>query len=567
MTTNGAPRLLVDIQTVQGGFFGNRGIRRYVLGLTRALLDRAVVRAVLVNPGRPWLEEFPPELRDVEEMSWTTRRRLRELDDGATAYVMSSPFERTSPVDAALPSYVVESGMPIVAVLYDLIPEIVDVYPPSLMSEYRARRQLVKEVDLVLTLSEHVRRDALDRLGVAPERVSVIGAAAADFFRPARPGEQPEHLLAARTPRITRPFVLSVTGWLVHKNVERLVEAWSRLTPGIRRSHQLVLTCPLPPGGEEAWNSLAAGFGLGPDDVVVTGRVDDDVVRALYQRAELAVLPSFEEGFGLPVLEAARCACPVITSSTSSLPEVLAWEPSTFPPHDVDAMADTIERGLLDPLFRADLHAAGDLAARRHTWGRVGDKTVHACNSAPSPRRSRQGARLRLAVVGTLTPSPTPATNAIDRIAAVPHRLCDVHRFDTGEVARMSASAEVSDDSAGTGAHPGRALGQVRDPWGYDAIVYLVDRHPTVELRELARAYPGVVWFLEAPEDRLVVNELTQNSSLIVRSHDVPAMAIEPGPFDRAMPSTIAPRHGPPRAEALLETLGLPVRPVRQPTR
>ena len=97
--------LLVDVQTAQGGFFGNRGIRRYALGFARALLDRGNARALLVNPGRPWLEEFPAELLNVDEVSWTTRRRLRELDsDGGATYVMTSPFERTSPGDAALPS-------------------------------------------------------------------------------------------------------------------------------------------------------------------------------------------------------------------------------------------------------------------------------------------------------------------------------------------------------------------------------------------------------------------------------------------------------------------------------
>ena len=148
------PSLLVDIQTAQQGFFGNRGIRRYALGLARALQAHGAVRALLLNPERPWQESSASEIRDLGELSWTTRRRLRELDDGdPTAYVMTSPFERTDPVDSAVPGYVVESRMPLIAVLYDLIPEVVDVYPPSLMPAYWARRQLVKEADLLLTLN------------------------------------------------------------------------------------------------------------------------------------------------------------------------------------------------------------------------------------------------------------------------------------------------------------------------------------------------------------------------------------------------------------------------------
>jgi glycosyltransferase involved in cell wall biosynthesis len=542
------PRLLVDIQTVQGGFFGNRGIRRYALGLSRALLDRRLAGALLLNPGRPWLEELPPELRDVDEITWTTRRRLRDLDDGAvTGFVMTSPFERTSPPDAALPSYVVESGIPIIAVLYDLIPEIVDVYPPSLMSEYEERRELIKDVDLVLTLSEHVRGDAMRRLGMPAERVSVIGAAVSGFFRPALPGERPVDVLAERAPGITRPFALSVTGWLAHKNVERLIEAWSRQSREVRRSHQLVLTCPLPPGGEEAWNELAVGLGLRPGDVVVTGRVDDVVLRALYQRAELLVLPSFEEGFGLPVLEAARCGCPAITSSASSLPEVLDWAPSTFPPHHVDTMAATIERGVLDPVFRADLRAAGDVAAQRHTWDRVAERTVQACDPMPAPRRARRTPPPRLALVGRLTP-PTAAAASVDRVADALDSHCDVETFDT---------------AAGPG---GPSLGDVRDPWGYDAIVYVVDSSPDEALRDLIRAYPGVVWFVESA-DHIVATDLARHASLVVHSPDVPALAVDPGPFERAVPSTTMPQDGTANSAALLEAFGVPAPEVRQPTR
>ena len=371
------PSLLLDIQTAQQGFFGNRGIRRYALGLARALQGRGAVRALLLNPERPWQETSASEIRDLGELTWTTRRTLRELDDGApTAYVMTSPFERTDPIDSAVPGYVVESGMPLVAVLYDLIPEVVDVYPASLMPAYWARRQLVKEADLLLTLSEHVRREAVERLHVRPERVAVIGAAASEFFRPRLPGERPKDAIAARVPRVSRPFVLSVTAWSPHKNVEGLVEAWSRLPAAVRRKHQLVLTCPLPPGAETAWTDQALELGCAPDDVVVTGEVDDGVVRSLYQQAELFVLPSYEEGIGLPVLEAVRCGCPAITSRTSSLPEVLEWAPATFPPEDLDAMAAMLKRGLFDPAFRADLRAVGEAAAELHTWDRVADSRV-----------------------------------------------------------------------------------------------------------------------------------------------------------------------------------------------
>ena len=565
--TDQVPDLLVDIQTVQGGFFGNRGIRRYALGFTRAMLRSDVVRALLLNPSRAWLEEVPGDIRTAPNLEWATRRKLRDLTEGGTAaYVMTSPFEQASPTESVLPSLVVESCTPIIAVLYDLIPEIVDVYPPSLMPGYRARRQLVKDADLVLTLSEHVQRDAVRRLGVPVERTAVIGAAASEFFRIRDPGERPLDVLAAHVPRLTRPFVLSVTGWQAHKNVEALIEAWSRVPPVVRRRYQLVLTCPLPPGGDTAWNNMAEGVGLAPDEVVVTGRVDDNVVRALYQQAELFVLPSYEEGFGLPVLEAACCGCPAITSGSSSLPEVLDWEPATFPPEDVDRMAETVERGLLDPVFRADLRAVGDAAARRHSWGRVGERTIDACSRVTAGRKPHRTAPPRIALVGRFAPPAMPTAIAADRVSAQVPSTWRVDRFDTADPTRRGAASSAS-PAPRSGSYPVRAMGRVRDPWGYDAIVYIVDADPTRELLDLATAYPGVVWFVEQPAVHAAIAELTRDALVIVRPAELPALAVDAGPFGRSSPSVAVPEIGARDLDAVLAALGLPAPLVTQPAR
>ncbi len=533
-----APGLLVDIQTAQGGFFGNRGIRRYAIGFARALRARSVVRALLLSPARPWHEEFPAELLGADEVAWATLPTLRALESDAAAYIVTSPFEKAVPVESAVPPFVFKSGIPIVAILYDLIPEIVDVYPPSLMRSYWARRPLLQQVDLLLTLSEHVRRDAIARLGVAPERVAVIGAAASDHFRPRRPDGQPRVVLAEHLPRITRPFVLSVTGWLPNKNAEGLIEAWARMAPSIRADRQLVLTCPLPPGADAAWNDMASGLGLAPDDVVVNGSVDDEIVRALYQEAELVVVPSFEEGFGLPALEAARCGCPAITSNASSLPEVLEWEPATFPPGDLDAMAAAIERGLLDSGFRADLRAVGDAAARRHTWDRVAERAIRACASMPAPRRQRRVAPRRIAVIARLSSPRQHHARAIDRAIVSLSSSCDVGLFDVAQRSTRPAATTGRAYQGDGRSYPAAMLGKVFDPWGFDTLVYVVDRHPPRELIDLARAHPGVAWFVETPDDHVVAAELARRAVAVIRSPELPTLPVDAGPFGRAVPVT-----------------------------
>ena len=107
------------------------------------------------------------------------------------------------------------------------------------------------------------------------------------------------------------------------------------------------------------------------DRVVFTGALDDDELVAVLQGAALSVMPSFEEGFGLPVLEAAACGVPAIWSNTSSLPEVLDEPTACFDPHDPSAIAEAIVRALTDDAHRSTLLAAGERAVQRWTWQHV----------------------------------------------------------------------------------------------------------------------------------------------------------------------------------------------------
>jgi glycosyltransferase involved in cell wall biosynthesis len=523
-------RLVVDLQTAQGGFFGDRGIRRYAMALTRALLRRDAVSAVLFNPNRQTVEQIPGDLLDDAGVAWSSTRTLRRLDaEGASVYLVTSPFERVRPTASVVPRYVADSGMPVAVVLYDLIPEIIDVYPPELMGSYRARRELIKQVDLVLALSEQTRRDAIERLGIPPERVEVIGAGASTFFRAPGPGDQPALVLGERLPAVTKPFVLCVSGWSAHKNTEGLIDAWARLPRGIRDAHQLVVTCRLPPEAGTAWVDRARERGLHHDELVVTDYVDDDVLRALYQQARLFVLPSFYEGFGLPVLEAAVCGCPAVTSNASAVPEVLQWAPASFAPEDVDDMASVVERGLDDEGFRRQLLEAGRVAATRHTWDRVAERALAACSRLGATTRRRRTPARRLAVVGSFARDGrfTPWSAELAR------------RLRRDVVVEWFAAGP---DRDGTPRHHRlKMLGRTADPWSFDAIVYLVDESTPAAVVDTARRYPGVVWYLAPPVACPRAPELSGARGRLVPpevvAQDTPA---ELGPFARAVPTRTA---------------------------
>jgi len=373
-------RVVVDVQTTQSLLFGERGIPRYTADLCRALVRAGgPVAAFALNPSLPWPRHMHPELARSPLLAWNTSRLFQRLDgdgSGPLAYHVMSPFEGPRPVQTALPSYVFRHGLPLVCTVYDLIPEIFDVFPKATTygRVYRLRRDMLCRADLLLAISRSTRLDAIQWLGVDPGRVVDIGTGASEYFRPPAEGDRPAALLATHVPDLRRPFVMAITGVFgldTRKNTEVLMDAYARLPAAVRREHQLAVTCRITEADREVWRERGRSLGLADDELVVTGYLPDAALRAMYQRAALFVYPSRYEGFGLPALEAVRCGCPTITSNTSAMPEILDWEPATFGPDDTDGLADLMERSLTDESLRAKLRDVGTAAAARHTWDRV----------------------------------------------------------------------------------------------------------------------------------------------------------------------------------------------------
>ncbi len=119
------------------------------------------------------------------------------------------------------------------------------------------------------------------------------------------------------------------------------------------------------------------------DEVVFPGFADDADLPALYSAAEMLAYPSIYEGFGLPVLEAMACGTPVITSVTSSLPELAGDAALLIEPTDTDAIASAIRRLHLDVDLRLKLVREGFQQARRFTWDQAAAQLLEIYESFP----------------------------------------------------------------------------------------------------------------------------------------------------------------------------------------
>jgi glycosyltransferase involved in cell wall biosynthesis len=213
-----------------------------------------------------------------------------------------------------------------------------------------------ERIDHVVTDSHHSRRDILSRLALSQDRVSVV-----------YPGVDLQRFRPRLSPRRTdaRPYVLCVAGADPTKNVETLVQAFAALPRPLRDAYDLILAGDFQRRGDLRERIEDLGI---TKQTIFPGVVGDDRLVELYQDAAVFVFPSRYEGFGLPPLEAMACGCPVISSNSSSLPEVAGDAAILVDPSDADAFVSAMARVLGDPDLRRDLKERGLSQARRFSW-------------------------------------------------------------------------------------------------------------------------------------------------------------------------------------------------------
>jgi glycosyltransferase involved in cell wall biosynthesis len=242
------------------------------------------------------------------------------------------------------------------------------------------REVAIRQANLILTVSEYSRRQLISELGLTENRVRAISEAAHSTFKVLpRTGAGFELPSQYQVDTNTR-FMLYVGGISPHKNLEALVGAFQGIVSDPAFADvKLVLV-----GDYENDPFLSAYTGvkrkiaeckLG-DRVVLTGYVPDQDLAILYNAATLFVLPSLEEGFGLPAIEAMSCGTPVVCSNRGPLPDLLRDAACFFDPRNVEMMTAVLKSVLADEALRKLMHENAIRRAREFSWGQAAKDTL-----------------------------------------------------------------------------------------------------------------------------------------------------------------------------------------------
>jgi len=248
-----------------------------------------------------------------------------------------------------------DNQQPSVLTVFDMIGELgLDgVEPTSVQIRQSRKYAAVARADHVICISEHTRQDLIRLYQIAPAKTSVIHLGCE--VRP------PLESMAKNT---ARPYLLYVGLRQGYKNFARFVQAVASSTQ-LQSAFEIVAF-----GGGDfsaAEHALLHSLNFKPEQVRhISG--DDELLANYYGGASALVYPSSYEGFGLPPLEAMAYQCPVISSFTSAMPEVIGDAAEFFEPADLSSIAQAIQNVVLSPTRTKELVSKGLERVARFTW-------------------------------------------------------------------------------------------------------------------------------------------------------------------------------------------------------
>lgn len=360
-----------------------RGYGRFTRDVLNAALaiDRANQYVFFVDDESPEFP-FPPsvEIRRIPARVPTVRAAAADGSRSLRDLWAASRMMSREPLDIfffpSVYSYVpLTSRVPKLVAVHDVISELYpDMLFPTLRSKllWKAKLKMgCAQAALVLTVSEYSRRRLTELLGIPEKRLRVVSEASDPAFHPLKPPPWTEHLSRLGITLATR-FVLYVGGISPHKNLRTLVDAFHEIQ-GQSDFGDLRLVLAGDYQGDvfhSCYQELSAyiqQLGL-QERVIFTGYVDDHDLLGLLNVAQLLVLPSFCEGFGLPAVEAAACGTPVVVTTESPLPELLGGGAIAVPPEDRAGWSAALTRILRDDSLRSRMGQEALAAATRLSW-------------------------------------------------------------------------------------------------------------------------------------------------------------------------------------------------------
>jgi len=224
-----------------------------------------------------------------------------------------------------------------------------------------------KIADKIISISNNTKKDLVSLLKVDPKKVETIYLGS-NIKKTSK--KDCEKIL--KKYNLKKKFIFYSGTISPRKNIVRLIKAFNKI--------QDTINCDLIITGTVLWNNKKEMELIKKNKRIrLIGKVSKKELEALYTLAEAYIYPSLYEGFGLPILEAQACGCPVITSNVSSMPEVAGKGALLVDPYKVNEISNAIKKVIIDKELRQDLIKKGFENCKKFSWKKCAKEIMHTC--------------------------------------------------------------------------------------------------------------------------------------------------------------------------------------------
>jgi glycosyltransferase involved in cell wall biosynthesis len=259
---------------------------------------------------------------------------------------------------------------PSVCMIYDLTPLIFkDMFSKHFRIRYKWQlNHAARNAAKIIAISQDCKKDIVNYLGMDPQKI-IVAYPGFDsrLFKPESDLQKVKEFKERYA--LGDEYILFMGALNARKNVIRIIEAFETLKKEYGTKHKLVIA------GKRAWNDEIIFEKIRSSsynsDIIVPGYLPYEAVPILMSGADMFIFPSLHEGFGIPLLEAMACGTPVITSNTSSLPEVVGDAGLLVDPYNVGDIASAMHRVISEPVLRETMVRKGLEQARLFAWERT----------------------------------------------------------------------------------------------------------------------------------------------------------------------------------------------------
>lgn len=290
---------------------------------------------------------------------------LRPFMDRLDVDVVHHPFSVLQPMGHRIPSVLTFHDMQ-----HEFFPEYFSSY--ALNARKKLWRPSAEKATRIIAISEHAKMCLVERYGIAPGKIDVVHTGCSPQFRMMN---DPDMLESVRSRLgLHKPFMYYPAATWPHKNHKRLLATLKIMKDRYGFDGQLVLSGIAMQAHDDVLQEIGR-LGL-HDKVTVLGNLPPDDLPYLYNLAHLMVFPSLYEGFGIPLLEAMACGCPIACSAVTSIPEVVGDAAVTFDPSSVEEMAEKAWNLWNDDALRQELRTRGLARGKKFSGDAMARQTI-----------------------------------------------------------------------------------------------------------------------------------------------------------------------------------------------